>query len=402
MQKKLILRLGFLKLKLKDRKKIAQPRTIFQRIWDYFFGVKAALIEADLNNANKVFERINKPPVDAQGNPIQYAKNQGLSSIGSEFDRLGGKQTAQEGDRIVSYSLTQPTEEEQVDIAFEVAPDPKNIELVEEWSTLNPDQQRRVSNSVVKIMMPKIKRLFGANAETFEQIGSYEDKTNTSFALRVQNQQKGDVLDIAKSLGFALNQDSMFVVSNKRLKGTDKGDMTTLTVGDMNQDQVDALYKTIRNSPELKIQNDKQIEINDSVVQGQSTLDGEMMIINQSPLTAEEFSNRIANSIDGAYRGTLKYTTAYNKLVFREDSDGYQDYESEGNDPDGDQKDFRVGSRNARSVASSVLAETIQQEKQGITEHGNEINLESDQVMASLVNKPTTRKLMPVPKERKF
>ena len=410
---------GVRNYKTKDGKKIAQPRTIFQRIWDYFFGVKAALIEADLNNANKVFERINKPPVDAQGNPIQYAKNQGLSSIGSEFDRLGGKQTAQEGDRIVSYSLTQPTEEEQVDIAFEVAPDPKNIELVEEWSTLNPDQQRRVSNSVVKIMMPKIKRLFGANAETFEQIGSYEDKTNTSFALRVQNQQKGDVLDIAKSLGFALNQDSMFVVSNKRLKGTDEGDMTTLTVGDMNQDQVDALYKTIRNSPELKIQNfsfeqmqpvygdwytrknyDKQIEINDSVVQGQSTLDGEMMIINQSPLTAEEFSNRIANSIDGAYRGTLKYTTAYNKLVFREDSDGYQDYESEGNDPDGDQKDFRVGSRNARSVASSVLAETIQQEKQGITEHGNEINLESDQVMASLVNKPTTRKLMPVPKER--
>ena len=103
---------------------------------------------------------------------------------------------------------------------FEVAPDPNNEALTNAWRGLSQEQRLAVSERVARSVVPSVLKQFDTDGIIAAQVGSYLDDTNPSFTLLLN---KGDTVEIARTLGFALAQDSMLVVSPKEFKGGEGG-----------------------------------------------------------------------------------------------------------------------------------------------------------------------------------
>ena len=113
-------------------------------------------------------------------------------------------------------------------IAFEVAPDPNNKEMTSRWNSMSVAEQLMVSNDVGRQTSQAVIEDTGAIAKVLPQIGSYLDNTNPSFAIKMD---AGNPLDLAKNLGFALDQDSMMVMSSENFENAFKAGAVDIDVG---------------------------------------------------------------------------------------------------------------------------------------------------------------------------
>jgi hypothetical protein len=173
------------------------------------------------------------------------------------------------------FSLREPAK-----VIYEVAPDPNNVELTERWNALPTEQKteisKRVGARIVEAALPILK----ARGRVADQVGSYLDFTNPSFALVLED---GDPIEMSKLLGFALSQDSMMVVSGDSAPGLEQTGGIVINIGDLSFDQVDAIYQQLR-----------EIEVNgQKPVGGQTTVDGKMIVLNYSGLPSSDLAQLI-------------------------------------------------------------------------------------------------------------
>jgi len=221
-------------------------------------------------------------------------------------------------------------------IVFEVAPDPNNERLTAAWRTLTAEQRRDISDRVAREIVPRVLAQFDTDGIITSQVGSYLDDTNPSFTLLLN---KGDVVKVAKALGFVLAQDSMMVVSPKEFDGGEKNSALVIEVGDKTPAQISAIYKKLR---QIKVKGERPIG-------GQSYANGGMTILNYSSLPTSELAILVDQKLNKAYSILTRDVFA----AFPEKKD--YDYASETNDGRGSRAVLRQRARDLRAEASAAL-----------------------------------------------
>jgi hypothetical protein len=243
----------------------------------------------------------------------------------------------------------------KANINFEVAPDPNDIGLTTAWKSLDEDSKRGVSQRVMQKILPKVMEMLGADGLSFSQVGSYLTDTNPSFSVKIK---KGDALQLAKYLGFVLSQDSMVVMSQNKFKGSESVGAVTVNVGNAEPERIKQIYETLR-----------EIEVNgEKPVSGQSTINGNMVVLNYSDLDTQQLADLINDKLDGKF--DVKTTTIY--AAFPENTE--YNYASPGDDPRGKERNIRERSRAIRSEASREILAELQ--KAGIRVEQRDIGAE--------------------------
>ncbi|MGE4126362.1 MAG: hypothetical protein AB7E59_14060 [Pusillimonas sp.] len=149
-------------------------------------------------------------------------------------------------------------------IIFEVAPDPHEGALLQHWRGLSVAQRHEISIAVAHRTVPVVLRHLRGSGVLVEQIGSYLDETNPSFALQLE---KGDPLKVAGLLACTLAQHSVLVLATQPFAGSRYYDAFKIAVGQHSLEQIDALYRRLRQN------------IGVQLIDGQTTSDGTMTIL---------------------------------------------------------------------------------------------------------------------------
>ena len=245
------------------------------------------------------------------------------------------------------YERTQLTKErlepKRRGVIFEVAPDPNNATLTDLWRTLDPAQRLAVSDRVARVVVPRVLAEFNTDGILAEQVGSYLDDTNPSFSLLLN---KGDPVEIAKTLGFVLAQDSMMVVSPTEFKGGDKNAAIVIQVGDKTPKEIESIYNTLR-----------EIEVNgERPIGGQSYANGGMTVLNFSGVPTAQLAVLIDQKLNKAY-------SILTREVFAAFPDKQEyDYASSTHDGRGSRALLRQRARDLRSEATAVLEQELRAE----------------------------------------
>jgi hypothetical protein len=293
---------------------------------------------------------------------------QGSQGAGQEAGRSGPLETG-ERERFIRdrYERTQLAQErldpKRRAVVFEVAPDPNNAALTETWRSLDPAQRLAISDRVARTIVPRVLAEFNTDGILAEQVGSYLDDTNPSFALLLN---KGDPVEISKMLGFVLAQDSMVVVSPKEFKGGDKNVALLIQVGDKTPQEIEAIYNQLR---EIEVNGEKPIG-------GQSYANGGMTVLNFSDVPTSELAILVDQKLNKAY-------SVLTREVFAAfPSKQEYDYASSTNDGRGSRAVLRQRARDLRSEATAALEQELRAE-------GIEFSNRSDATSAAGVGRST-------------
>jgi hypothetical protein len=221
-------------------------------------------------------------------------------------------------------------------VVFEVAPDPNNESLTAAWRSLDAGQRREISERVAREIVPRVLSQFETDGIIAAQVGSYLDDTNPSFTLLLD---KGDVVEVAKALGFVLAQDSMMVISPKEFKGGDKVSALSIEVGNKSQAEIDGIYQKLR---EIRVGEDQPIA-------GQSYSNGVMTILNYSSVPSAELAILVDQKLNKAY--SILTRDVFAAFPGKQE----YDYASAANDGRGSRADLRRRARDLRSEATAAL-----------------------------------------------
>ena len=187
------------------------------------------------------------------------------------------------------------------EVLFEVAPDPTDANLSSRWDALDPETKHGISANVAAKIVPEVLKEFGVSGEIIPQVGGWQGKTNPGFALRLES---GPLTrQVAKALGHALSQQGMFSISAEKFEGSQESGLISIQLPEgYTEKQVGELYEKLW---ELK-HNGKQI------IQGHTTIDGKMSIINDTGIDTTELGDMIDKHLGGAFKVTdTKANTAF-------------------------------------------------------------------------------------------
>lgn len=110
-------------------------------------------------------------------------------------------------------------------VTFEVAPDPRNVELKRRWDALPVSVQNDISYKVAWKISAQALASFGdenMKGELHMQLGGWLDDTNPSLSIWLNKRAAATkTSDLTRMLGFALNQMGMMRTSAKTFKGMD-------------------------------------------------------------------------------------------------------------------------------------------------------------------------------------
>jgi hypothetical protein len=230
---------------------------------------------------------------------------------------------------------------------FEVAPDPNDKALSAQWNALSLEAKQRISRVVADDVVSKVLNQYGAKGELVEQIGSYMDDTNPSFALQTDSPS---VDAISKALGFSLSQDSMANFSALPFAGSEKAQAVVIELGDKSFDEVQAIYNTIRSKVPQ--------------VSGQSYTGGNMTILNVVDWTGIETAD-LMEKIDNALGGVYDIANKDFYYSFPEKKDyNYDDREkTQSESRGGVAESVHQASRRIRAEASDRIKQEIAREQ---------------------------------------
>ena len=267
-----------------------------------------------------------------------------------EVGRIGGEPGIAYGkeereDFIAERQLERVVEQEREKpkrhkVVFEVAPDPFDKAVVDAWRKLPTDRRLNISEKIIKTLLPNAMEQFGGEGRVASQVGSYLDDTNPSFALYLD---KGNPVEISKYLGYILGQDSMMVISPRPAPGLEQVGAVIVDINSQDPVKVNEVYQRLH---QIKVGEEQP-------VQGQSTINGKMVVLNYSNLSTNDLAKAIANELAGAY--DVATTEVYSAFP---EKDSY-DYTDPATDPSGKKGDLRVAARALRSQATNLLAKEL-------------------------------------------
>ena len=202
-------------------------------------------------------------------------------------------------------------------IMFEVAPDPNDAALTAEWNALDSATKLQLSQDVAAQVVPRVLAELGTSGDFGLQFGGYLGATNPSLALRVARPEL--TLTAARLLGYALAQDSMMVVTETPIVGSEEVGAVTIQLPEgFGEAEITALYDRL-----WELERDGQ-----KLVQGHTTADGQMVILNYTGLDTAELGRLIDEHLGGEF--DVAGDTIYSAFPTKEDYGyGIQD-ESEG------------------------------------------------------------------------
>ena len=234
-------------------------------------------------------------------------------------------------------------------IVFEVAPSPADVQATDRWNQLSSEQKMKISKDVIDSILPMAMEAVGIKGYVANQIGSYGNNTNPSFGLFVKQGTADQIVELAKMLGYALSQQSMVVASPREAKGLDRNGAVRIPVGDISIDEANQIYQQLR-----------AIRLNGNpIIDGQTTVHGNMVVMNFSGLPIEEFAERIHEQLQGDYNVTID--DVYSSLIEEKD----YNYGNPQSDPRGNRGVLRERSRAFRAETSNLLEQKISQAEQG-------------------------------------
>ena len=233
-------------------------------------------------------------------------------------------------------------------VVFEVAPDPNNKALTRDWNQLSPEEKQQYSEDIAKEIAPKVLAKYGAETEKGieTQIGGYMGDTNPSLSVTVKN--PGDIIKIAKDLGYILNQDSMTVISESQIEGTEPTSAITVELPEnlRTQEALTDLYNSL-----YKIRD----RSGNPAVTGHSTVDGKMVILNYSTFSGSELAEQIGLLVPGS-----KITTSEVYSAWPERKDyGYAETEQDATEDNV----YDEGINNLRAEAARLLEGKLNEAK---------------------------------------
>jgi hypothetical protein len=237
-------------------------------------------------------------------------------------------------------------------VMFEVAPDPNDAALTAEWNALSSEERLRISQEVAAKVVPKVLKELGTDGDFVMQLGGYMGATNPSMTLRLARPELS--LTAAKLLGHALAQDSMMVVTEDQVVGSEEVGAVTIQLPEgYGEAQVAALYDRLW---ELKSGGQE-------LVGGHTTADGQMVILNYSNLTTEELSKTIFDHLGGEF--DVASDTIYSAFPSKEDYGyGQTDTQPEGNTASR-QSPAQRRPDNLRAEATQLLREALDARRAG-------------------------------------
>lgn len=247
---------------------------------------------------------------------------------------------------------------------FEIAPDPKDKAAVKAWNALSPEAKARVSNFVINDISSTLFGTFKVSGRLSNSIGSYGSDTNPAYALTMVDGSPGEsaAIEVSKAIGYALRQESIFLVSSKKREGFDESGLVYVDVGNVDMKTTEEIYLKLRENKDLAIQ-------------GQSLVDGRMMILNQSSLDQKTWEDKIEAALPTQPSGAkyqVESGTAYINFV-EEDSYNYDRVNGKETVSGGDGKAARVRNRFLREKADAIFKSAVGQETQKIKVRGDKI-----------------------------
>ena len=260
-------------------------------------------------------------------------------------------------------------------VFFEVAPDPNNPELTNAWRGLNPQLRLDISERVAQQMIPSVLSAVRSNGNVVNQVGSYLDDTNPSFALMVQS---GNPLEISKAIGFVLSQDSMMVVSLTPFKGGDLVPAISINIGNKAPQEVEAIYNSLR---EIEVGGNKPVG-------GQTFANGHMTILNYSDVQTDQLADLIDKKLNGQYNVLSR--DVYSAFPEKKD----YDYASPQDDGSGSKADLRQRLRGLRAEASGLVEREVGVGPQRAGDRGRR---DQGRVLAPLEGAPNVQGGGPIP-----
>ena len=200
--------------------------------------------------------------------------------IGHAADAVQGGERADIGGKVGAKNIT-----------FGVAPDPNNAELTGRWNSLSFEARRSVTDSVAKEVVPQVLRALGVQGHLAEQVGGYMENTNPSLALMVDNQ--ADLIPAAKALGHVLSQDSVVVVSDTAMEGLEPNGAVIIKLPEgYGPKEIENLFNRLRTLKDAD---------GNTMVDGHTTKNGEMGLLNFTSLDNEVFADIIYTHLDGEF-----------------------------------------------------------------------------------------------------
>ena len=331
------------------------PREMQSITWEGIRGVFEAAKKNGLKKeANAIWERYQKKEIEqdqAQQEILDLAE--GLTppdwSTEAFTDEIthtyAGK--SQESIDALPENINELSDME-TKVFYEVAPDPNDTALTEEWNALDEEAKLEISKIVANTMIPKVLAEVGVAGEMEYQFGGYEGVTNPSMALLIDRDEL--LVTTAKLLGFTLSQDSMMVVSGKHVLGTDPTGVVSIGLPEgYGAAEIDSLYQRL-----WEIEKDGE-----KLVTGHTTAGNFMSILNYSSVDTRELASIINTYLNNEFR--VHKGDIFSAFI---DNEEYQ-YASDRRTSKGSSVQNR--SDNLRSEATEILREELDKRKENTT-----------------------------------
>lgn len=229
-------------------------------------------------------------------------------------------------------------------VMFEVAPDPNDAALTEQWNALSDAERLEISQQVAAQVVPKVLAELSTTGDFVMQLGGYLGATNPSMTLRLDRPELA--VQAAKLLGHALAQDSMMVVTETQAIGTEPVGAVTISLPEgYGANEVTALYDRL-----FELQ-----ENGEPLVGGHTTANGQMTILNYSPLSDDELARRIQDHLGSEF--DIDLDRVYSAFPQKSEY-GYGDTRQEGATAPGKSSAQRRPDR-LRSEATQLVREAL-------------------------------------------
>lgn len=221
-------------------------------------------------------------------------------------------------------------------VAFEVAPDPDNKELLERWNKLSDAEKQRITDEMTAEFVPQITERMGVEAELFDAVGGYQGQINPSLVLTMDN---GNPFEVAGAIGDVFDQKAMVVMMDGPGAGVEAVGAIRIAVPTAKLRQI-------------------QSELGDFATGGWTHQNGHLELLNFSGKSDVEYATAIDQRLGGRYR--VEHTTIYSALVER------NDYVSPQSDREGVPWGQVAG--DLRQSFAGSLAEKIEEKAGGTTD----------------------------------
>lgn len=191
----------------------------------------------------------------------------------------GASNTAME-----SVRETSPRESQPATVSFEVAPDPRDTALKQQWKALSAAQRQQISMNVASAIVPQVMAEYGVSAQVTMQTGGWKGDSNVSFAITMPAGPL--VRQVGMAIGWVLSQQAVYSFSKTKYTGADRTTMVVVKLADgISPSEIANLYET---------------KLHGTGIMGHSTSGSVMYIAvdSKSGLDAGELANTIATATD--------------------------------------------------------------------------------------------------------